>query len=144
MPLNLFDDFFLPTFSSILVLQLILAISSKVGLSLISDSLKFIKDIWPFMDRDMLKAERTLLKALDYDLNLSCSFVYLRGYLATFGWSLTEAYLAKYYLEISLLDYQFSLCRQDCLALAAMWLAHQTLFNMENNNLENLDNHWLR
>jgi len=70
---------------------------------------------------ELLTMERTLLKAIGFDLGMPLSYTFLRRYAQCARVSLVTLTLARYILESSLLDYSF-VCRSDSMMAAACLL----------------------
>lgn len=76
---------------------------------------------------DFIKTEMSMLKVLDFDINIPTSYRYLRRYAKCVGMDMASLTCARFYLELSLVDYQFATENQSKMAAAALWIALSTL-----------------
>lgn len=81
---------------------------------------------------DFIKTEMSMLAVLDFDINIPTSYRYLRRYAKCIGMDMASLTCARFYLELSLVDYQFVTESQSKMAAAALWIALCTLgYNAE-------------
>ena len=80
-----------------------------------------------YNDEQMRDMERNILVSLSYDLNKPFTIQFLRRYSKITKASNKEHNLAKYILELSLLDWKLSTVRPSIKAAAALLLAKTTL-----------------
>lgn len=80
-----------------------------------------------FSVEELLEAERYMLATLNYDLSYPNPMNFLRRISKGDGYDVQSRTLAKYLLEISLLDHRFMRYRQSHIAAAAMFLARSFL-----------------
>lgn len=76
---------------------------------------------------DFIKTEMKMLACLDFDINIPTSYRYLRRYAKCVGMDMASLTCARFYLELSLVDYQFVTESQSKMAAAALWIALSTL-----------------
>jgi len=76
---------------------------------------------------DFIKTEMKMLAVLDFDINIPTSYRYLRRYAKCVGMDMASLTCARFYLELSLVDYQFVTESQSKMAAAALWIALSTL-----------------
>jgi len=76
---------------------------------------------------DFIKAELDMLKVLDFDINIPISYRYLRRYAKCIGMDMKAMTVARFYLELTLQEYQFVGEQQSKLAAAALWITLSTL-----------------
>lgn len=80
-----------------------------------------------FTEEEILKAERFVLAALDYDLSYPNPMNFLRRISKADNYDIQTRTLAKYFLEISLLDHEFMIYPPSFIAAASMYLARLIL-----------------
>lgn len=80
-----------------------------------------------FTEEEILKAERFVLSALEYDLSYPNPMNFLRRISKADNYDIQTRTLAKYLLEISLLDHQFMKYPPSLIAAASMYLARLIL-----------------
>lgn len=80
-----------------------------------------------FTEEEILKAERFVLAALDYDLSYPNPMNFLRRISKADNYDIQTRTLAKYFLEISLLDHEFMKYPPSFIAAASMYLARLIL-----------------
>ena len=80
-----------------------------------------------FSEDEILKAERFVLSALNYDLSYPNPMNFLRRISKADNYDIQTRTLGKYLLEISLLDYQFMGYHPSHIAAASMYLARLIL-----------------
>lgn len=79
-----------------------------------------------------IETEMSMLEVLDFDINIPTSYRYLRRYAKCIGMDMASLTCARFYLELSLVDYQFVTESQSKMAAAALWIALSTLgYNAE-------------
>jgi len=76
---------------------------------------------------DFVNAELDMLKVLDFDINIPISYRYLRRYAKVIGMDMKSLTVARFYLELTLQEYQYVSESQSKLAAAALWIALSTL-----------------
>lgn len=76
---------------------------------------------------EFMVGELQMLKVLDFDINIPISYRYLRRYAKCIGMDMKALTLARFFLEISLLEYQFVTENQSKMAAAVLWIAMQCL-----------------
>lgn len=72
---------------------------------------------------DFIKAEEAMLKCLKFDVNLPISYRYLRRYCKIIGMDMRAMTQARFYLEVSLQEYEFVNESQSMMAAACLWIA---------------------
>ena len=80
-----------------------------------------------FSEEEILKAERYVLAALNYDLSYPNPLNFLRRISKADNYDIQCRTLAKYFLEISLLDHRFLKYTPSHIAAASMYLARLVL-----------------
>lgn len=80
-----------------------------------------------FSEEEILKAERFVLSALDYDLSYPNPMNFLRRISKADNYDIQTRTLGKYLLEISLLDHKFMSYQPSIIAAASMYLARLIL-----------------
>ncbi|KAI4164102.1 MAG: hypothetical protein LQ342_002338 [Letrouitia transgressa] len=80
-----------------------------------------------FSEEQILKAERFILAALNYDLSYPNPMNFLRRVSKADNYDIQTRTLAKYFLEISLLDHRFMKYHPSHIAASAMFLARMIL-----------------
>ena len=80
-----------------------------------------------FSEEEILKAERYVLAALNYDLSYPNPLNFLRRISKADNYDIQCRTLAKYFLEISLLDHRFMKYTPSHIAAASMYLARLVL-----------------
>merc|ERR1711881_220213 len=76
---------------------------------------------------DFVTAELDMLKVIDFDINVPISYRYLRRYAKVVGMDMKSLTVARFYLELTLQEYQYVSESQSKLAAAALWIALSTL-----------------
>ena len=76
-----------------------------------------------FEEEEILKAERFVLQALNYDLSYPNPMNFLRRISKADNYDIQTRTIAKYLLEISLLDHRFMAYHPSHIAAASMYLA---------------------
>lgn len=76
---------------------------------------------------DFIQAELQMLKILDFDLNAPVSYRYLRRYSKCIGMDMKSLTVARFYLELTLPEYEYVSEKQSHLAAAALWISLTTL-----------------
>ena len=72
---------------------------------------------------DFVRAEEAMLKCLKFDVNLPISYRYLRRYCKIIGMDMRAMTQARFYLEVSLQEYEFVSESQSLMAAACLWIA---------------------
>ena len=72
---------------------------------------------------DFVRAEEAMLKCLKFDVNLPISYRYLRRYCKIIGMDMKAMTQARFYLEVSLQEYEFVSESQSLMAAACLWIA---------------------
>lgn len=80
-----------------------------------------------YTEQELLKAERYMLQVLDFNMAYPNPLVYLRRISKADNYDIRHRTLAKYLMEVTLLDYRFVACPPSMLAGVAMWLARTML-----------------
>jgi len=80
-----------------------------------------------YQRKDFEEAELDMLKVLDFDVNIPISYRYLRRYAKCIGMDMKSMTVARFYLELTLQEYQFVSESQSSLAAAALWITLSTL-----------------
>ncbi|MCJ1470737.1 G2/mitotic-specific cyclin [Pseudocyphellaria aurata] len=88
-----------------------------------------------FTEEEILKAERFVLSALEYDLSYPNPMNFLRRISKADNYDIQTRTLAKYFLEISLLDHQYMKYPPSFIAAASMYLARLVLDRGEWDNV---------
>ena len=68
-----------------------------------------------------------MLKAVDFDLNIPISYRYLRRYSKCIGMDMKSLTVSRFYLELTLQEYEFVAEKQSLLAAACLWISLYTL-----------------
>lgn len=89
------------------------------------DDLVFVCDE-AYSREEILKFEVDLMRVLEYDINLPVSYLCLRRYGKVVGFNMKQLTLARYVLELTLMEYQF--VRESASKMAAATLLW-TLFH---------------
>lgn len=76
---------------------------------------------------DFIKAELQMLKVLDFDLNIPISYRYLRRYSKCIGMDMRSLTVSRFYLELTLQEYDFISEKQSLLAAACLWISLSVL-----------------
>lgn len=76
---------------------------------------------------EFLKAERYILNMLDFDLGWPGPMSFLRRISRGDGYDLKTRTLARYLLEVAIMDKRFVACRPSCVAASAYCLARHML-----------------
>lgn len=80
-----------------------------------------------YTKEDFIAAELQMLKAVDFDLNIPISYRYLRRYSKCVGMDMKSLTVSRFYLELTLQEYEFVAEKQSLLAAACLWLSLYTL-----------------
>ena len=80
-----------------------------------------------FSDKEILDAERHILATLEYNMSFPNPMHFLRRISKADNYDIQTRTLAKYLMEISLLDHRFMAYRQSHIAAASMYLARTIL-----------------
>jgi len=80
-----------------------------------------------FSDKEILDAERHILATLEYNMSYPNPMNFLRRISKADNYDIQTRTLAKYLIEISLLDHRFLVYQQSHVAAAAMYLARVIL-----------------
>lgn len=82
---------------------------------------------------DFVQAEIAMLKVMNFDINLPISYRYLRRYGKCIGMDMKALTVSRYYLELTLQEYEYVNESQYKMASACLWLAlHVINFDVEN------------
>lgn len=71
-----------------------------------TDDLVFVCDE-AYSREQFLETEMKLIQALDFDINLPVSYLFLRRYSKVMNFTMPQLTLARYVLELSLMEYKF-------------------------------------
>jgi len=85
-----------------------------------------------YSNEEIIQAERCVLVLLGFDLGYPGPMNFLRRISKADGYDIKTRTLAKYLIEISLLDERFLSCPPSVMAGAAVLLARKILFNDHN------------
>ncbi|XP_025418291.1 G2/mitotic-specific cyclin-B3 isoform X1 [Sipha flava] len=85
-----------------------------------------------YTEDELFVTERELAKALNYDINVPLSYVFLRRFARCMMCQMFLLTLARYILECSLLDYTFVTLKDSLKAAAALYLAFKMCFKTIN------------
>lgn len=80
-----------------------------------------------YEDDEILKAERYVLAMIDFNLSYPNPINFLRRISKADGYDITSRTLAKYLMEISIVDHKFLRCPPSLIAAAGSWLARKAL-----------------
>jgi hypothetical protein len=80
-----------------------------------------------YEDDEILKAERYVLAMIDFNLSYPNPINFLRRISKADGYDITSRTLAKYLMEISIVDHKFLGCPPSLIAAAGSWLARKAL-----------------
>ncbi|KAJ1963930.1 G2/mitotic-specific cyclin [Dispira parvispora] len=80
-----------------------------------------------YSDEEVLNAERYLLQVLGFDLSYPNPLNFLRRVSKADNYDFQTRTLAKYFMEISLVDYRFLACPPSLLAAAGTYLSRKML-----------------
>ncbi|KAJ1908626.1 G2/mitotic-specific cyclin [Tieghemiomyces parasiticus] len=80
-----------------------------------------------YTEEEVLEAERYLLKVLNFDLSYPNPLNFLRRVSKADGYDLQTRTIAKYLMDISLVDHRLLACPPSMLAAAGTYLARQML-----------------
>jgi hypothetical protein len=90
-----------------------------------------------FDDKEILKAERYMLHVLNYTLHYPSPLTFLRRVSKADNYDIRTRTLAKYFMEVILMDEEQLTCPPSMMAAASIWLARKMLSRGEwNANLE--------
>ncbi|OMJ07225.1 G2/mitotic-specific cyclin cdc13 [Smittium culicis] len=78
-----------------------------------------------FCEEDVLAAERFMLRVLDFDISFSGPLTFLRRTSKADGYNLQNRTVAKYFLEISLVDNTFLFFKPSLIAASSIYLARK-------------------
>ncbi|KAJ3276703.1 G2/mitotic-specific cyclin, partial [Borealophlyctis nickersoniae] len=84
-----------------------------------------------FTDEEVLRAERYILQVLDFSLQYPQPLTFLRRCSKADRYDIQSRTLAKYFMEISLVDFHFLDQPPSMVAAAALWLARRMLTREE-------------
>jgi len=76
---------------------------------------------------DFTHAEESMLKALNFDINIPISYRYLRRYAKCISMDMRAMTVSRFYLELTLQEYEFVSEGQGNMAAACLWIAMSTL-----------------
>lgn len=80
-----------------------------------------------YTDVEILQAERYMLKVLDFSLSYANPMNFLRRISKADNYDIQTRTVAKYFMEISLLDYRLMEHPPSLIAAASVWLAREVL-----------------
>ncbi|KAJ1033884.1 hypothetical protein NDA16_000092 [Ustilago loliicola] len=80
-----------------------------------------------YTDVEILRAERYVLKVLDFSMSYANPMNFLRRISKADNYDIQTRTVAKYFMEISLLDYRLMEHPPSLVAAAAVWLAREVL-----------------
>ncbi|BGP27063.1 G2/mitotic-specific cyclin CYB1 [Rhodotorula toruloides] len=80
-----------------------------------------------FTDEELLKAERYILGIIDFNLSYPNPLNFLRRISKAEGYDIQCRTMAKYLMEISIVDHRFMAAPPSLVAAAATWLARRVL-----------------
>jgi len=80
-----------------------------------------------YSKEDFIKAELLMLQVVDFDINMPISYRYLRRYAKCIGMDMKSLTVARFYLELTLMEYEYVFEKQSNLAIACLWVALSTL-----------------
>jgi len=76
---------------------------------------------------DFTSAEENMLKTLNFDINIPISYRYLRRYAKCISMDMRAMTVSRFYLELTLQEYEFVAEGQGNMAAACLWIAMSTL-----------------
>lgn len=76
-----------------------------------------------YKEEELLKAERYMLHVLNFNLAYPNPLAYLRRISKADNYDLKHRTLAKYLMELTLLDHRFICCPPSLIAAISLWLA---------------------
>uniref|UniRef100_H2YJ38 Uncharacterized protein n=1 Tax=Ciona savignyi TaxID=51511 RepID=H2YJ38_CIOSA len=85
-----------------------------------------------YSKQQMIRMERTMLKVIDFDINIPVPYRFLRRYAKCAKSSMEVLTLARYIMELSLQDFSFVSKSASLMAASALWLA----LKMKKSNFE--------
>lgn len=80
-----------------------------------------------YEDEEILKAERYVLAVLEFNLSYPNPMLFLRRNSKADNYDIQTRTVAKYLMEITLIEHKFLECPPSQVAAAALWLARKTL-----------------
>ena len=80
-----------------------------------------------YSDEEILKAERYVLQMIGFNLSYPNPIHFLRRISKADGYDIQSRTVAKYLMEISIVDHGFLACPPSVIAAAAAWLARKIL-----------------
>lgn len=80
-----------------------------------------------YTDEEILRAERYMLKVLNFDLSYASPMNFLRRISKADNYDIQTRTVAKYFMEISLVDHRLMEHPPSLVAAAAVWLAREVL-----------------
>lgn len=80
-----------------------------------------------YTEEEVLGAERYLLSTIDYNLNYPNPMNFLRRISKADDYDLPSRTVAKYFLEVQLVDHQFLKFPSSLIASASLWMARKML-----------------
>ena len=80
-----------------------------------------------YTDEEILKAERYVLQMINFNLSYPNPIHFLRRISKADGYDVQSRTLAKYLMEISIVDHKFLTCPPSLIAAAAAWFARKIL-----------------
>lgn len=76
---------------------------------------------------DFTRAEENMLKTLNFDINIPISYRYLRRFAKCISMDMRSMTVSRFYLELTLQEYEFVGEGQSNMAAACLWIAMSTL-----------------
>ncbi|KAI3628353.1 G2/mitotic-specific cyclin [Malassezia furfur] len=80
-----------------------------------------------YTDEEILRAERYMLKVLNFDLSYASPMNFLRRISKADNYDIQTRTVAKYFMEISLVDHRLMEHPPSLIAAAAVWMAREVL-----------------
>jgi hypothetical protein len=80
-----------------------------------------------YCNSDFIKAEMNMLEVLNFDVNIPISYRYLRRYCKCIGMDMRSMTVSRFYLELTLMEYEFIFEKQSEMAAACLWIAMSTI-----------------
>jgi cyclin B len=90
--------------------------------------------------KELIKMEIDILKTIKFDIGVPLSYTFLRRYSKCIRADMKFLTLARYILELSLQDYNFSFVKDSLKACAALYLAIKMTVAYEENAKASGDN----
>ncbi|PVU88697.1 hypothetical protein BB559_005449 [Furculomyces boomerangus] len=133
LAVNLIDRFLSKRFVAANKFQLVGIVSLLIASKYEEMNTRPIKDFLSsadnvYSENDVLSAERFMLRVLDFDLSYSGPLNFLRRVSKADNYNLQNRTVSKYFLEVSLVDYNFLCFKPSLVAAASIYLARK-IFN---------------